>query len=93
MAVRPLRVLKVAGLAVILAYWAWNYANGQRELSAVRKEYEALQARKQALAEQVRQLRREVESLERDAESRSRVARQLLGVCGEHEKVVILPRR
>lgn len=93
MAFRPFRVLKIAGLAVILAYWAWNYASGQRELSAARKEWEALNARKQALAEQVRQLRREVESLERDAESRSRAARELLGVCGEQEKVVILPQR
>lgn len=93
MAVRAFRVLKIAALAVVLAYWAWNYASGQRELSRARKEWATLAARKQALLEEVARLRREVESLERETESRSRAARELLGVCGEQEKVVILPQR
>ncbi|MEW5877405.1 MAG: septum formation initiator family protein [Acidobacteriota bacterium] len=90
MALRPFRILRLLGLVVVLAYWAWNYPRAQRELREARKEWEELQAKRQALVEQVAQLRREVESLERDAESRSRAARELLGVAGTQEKVVIL---
>lgn len=91
MAFRPFRIVRLLGLVVVLAYWAWNYPRAQRELYEARKEWEALNARKKALMAQVRELQREVESLERDAESRSRAARELLGVAGPREKVVILP--
>lgn len=91
MALQPLRILKLAGLALLLAYWAWNFAAGQRELAQARREYAALVARRDTLRARAAQLRREVESLQGDAESRSRAARELLGVCGVDEKVVILP--
>lgn len=92
MAFRPFRIVRLVGLVVVLTYWAWNYPRAQRELRQARKEWEELQAKKQALAEQVAQLRRELESLERDTESRSRAARELLGVAGTQEKVVILSK-
>ncbi|MGC8915504.1 MAG: septum formation initiator family protein [Thermoanaerobaculum sp.] len=91
MALRPLRAVKLAGLALLLAYWGWNFIAGQRELAQARREYAALVARRDTLRARAAQLRREVESLQRDAESRSRAARELLGVCGVDEKVVILP--
>ncbi|MCX7894737.1 MAG: septum formation initiator family protein [Thermoanaerobaculum sp.] len=93
MALRPIRFLRLVGLAVLLAYWAWNWLAGQRELRAARQEWQALAGQKAALLEQVRQLRKEVESLQRDPEAQGRAARQFLGVCGTREKVVILPRQ
>lgn len=91
MVVRPGRLTKALGLALILAFWAWNFFTSQRELKQAKSEWQALKARKAELEERVRQLRREVHSLEYEKESRARAARQLLGVASPGEVVVIVP--
>lgn len=91
MVVRPSRLPKALGLALILAFWAWNFFGSQRELKQARSQWQALQARKAELEERVRELRREVHSLKYEKESQARAARQLLGVASPGEMVVIVP--
>jgi len=85
------RVLRLCFFALVLVLGAWGFSASRRELLEARREWSALQARKQGLAQRVRQLQREVASLQADKESRARAARELLGVCGKGEVVVVLP--
>jgi cell division protein FtsB len=91
MVVFQARVLRLCFFGLVLALGAWGFFASRRELLEARREWEALQARREALAQRVRQLQREVGSLQADKESRARAARELLGVCGKGEVVVILP--